>query len=187
MSGGTYSPTERVKLAMEVWNEAGETLFPEFKPPVAVSLDQLLKNLFPEVGKGMKKQSVKGLKTARMKKYREFLEWCEWARWGPHFVMSIPNERDGGQKEIPIINSFVQKNVEAEIKAQRKDGIFNAEKLEEEFCYYCVTERLQREVTFGERARKGATASHAKKLAAKSSATASIASRKTASSRKIVK
>lgn len=172
MAGGTHAPKGRVKLAMDVWEEAGKTLFPESQPRVAVTLEQLLKRLFPEIGNGKKKQSVKELNAARMAKYRKFLEWCEWAKWGPDYVRSIPNEQDGGQKEIPVIKSFVQKNVKATIKIQEMKGIFDAQLIEEEFCYYCAGEKVRREVVLGERARKGAAASHAKKVAAKSPAAA---------------
>ncbi|MFD2257874.1 hypothetical protein ACFSSA_14420 [Luteolibacter algae] len=49
---------------MAVWEEAGKILFPEPQPRVAVSLEQLLRNLFPDVGNSKKKQSVKELNSA---------------------------------------------------------------------------------------------------------------------------
>ncbi len=177
MSDGTNAPADRVKRAMAVWDEAGEVLFPESKPRVAVSLDQLLKKLFPNVGNGKKKQSDKELIATRKTKYRNFLEWCEWAKWGPDYVRYIPNEQYGGQMEIPVLKSFVQENVKAAIKIQEKDGIFDAEEIEEEFRYFCASEKVRSKVVLGERARKAAAASHAKKVAAKSSAVAANKSR----------
>lgn len=184
---GTHTPKDRVKLAMAVWEEAGVILFPESEPHVAVSLDQLLRKLLPDVGNGKIKKTAKELDKARMAKFRKFLESREWARWEPDYVRYIPNERDGGQMEIPVLESFVQKSVRAELINLEEDGIFEVEKVEEEFRLFCANEKVRREVKFSERGRKGAAASQAKKVAAKASSLAATAPKKAVSPKKNAK
>ncbi|MEO8613888.1 MAG: hypothetical protein ABI600_02010 [Luteolibacter sp.] len=184
---GDHAPIDRVKLAMAVWDEAGETLFPAPGPRVAISLDQMLERLFPDLGNGKKGQSVKEIKTARMAKYRKFVEWCEWATWGPDYVRCIPNVRDGRPEEISVTKAFVGRNVQAAIKIQGRDGIVDADKVEEEFRHFCSSEKLRREAIYGDRARKAATASHAKKVAAKSSLGTAAAKKRAISPKKLVK
>lgn len=184
---GEHAPGERVKLAMAVWDEAGEILFPVPQPRVAVSLEQMLEKLFPVVGNGTKKLSGKEIKTARMGKYRRFLEWCEWATWGPDFVRTLPNERNGGEDEIPVTKAFVARKVQDAIKIQGRDGILDTDKIEEDFRYFCSSEKVRRDYIFGDRAKKAAAASHGNKTAAKPSGAAATAPKRRASPKKSVK
>ncbi len=165
MSDGKSIPADRVEQAMAIWDEAGKTLSPESQPRAVLTLEQMLENFFPDIGNDGKKKKGGEISTIRMAKYRKFLEWCEWIKWGPDLVRYVPNEEYGGLKEIPVIKSFIQKNVRATIKIQETEGISNIEEIEKEFSQFCDIQKMR----LRERGRKGAAVSHAKKAAAKSS------------------
>ncbi len=175
---GQHAPSERVKLAMDVWEEAGETLFPAPMTRVAVTLEQMMEKLLPVVGNGKKKLTIKAIKTARMSKYRRFVEWCEWAAWGPDFVRGVLNESTGTTDMIPVTKAFVGERVKATIKAQVKEGILDTERVEEDFRYFFATEKLRLDAIYSERARKGAAATHSKQSASKSPGSAATVTKR---------
>lgn len=129
MFDGTHEPAERVKLAMAVWDEAGEKLFPESEPCVAVSLDQLLKKLFPDVGNGKKSQTVKELNAARMGKYRKFLEWREWARRSRIIKGASPMNETEGRWRFLSSNPLFERMLKPSSKFRRRMGFLALKRL----------------------------------------------------------
>lgn len=152
MAKADQTASESVKAAMSIWVTAGEELNPASKAPVAMSMDNLLKTILPELPKAERKP-----------KYREFLTWLEWARWGPDFLHleRLPNQ--GGTIEIEVDALFIKRRVSEVIGCHKKEGVPDSLKIIREYEFYLINNEL----ILSKRGTNAANVRHAKARAAK--------------------